>query len=78
MPRKRTLVLDEYRLIHELAAEGARDSTIARELRVSPATWKAIKSRDAKAIAAMRWGRRDFFGTLIPMLDLFDPLPGNK
>ena len=66
------LPLDGYRLIHELAAEGASDQTIARELRVSPATWTDIKRSDAKAIAALRWGRRDYIGTLVPMLNLFE------
>ncbi len=72
MPAKRVLCLADYKTIHELAAEGAGDESIARELRVSRATWKAIKRRDAKAVAAFRWGRRDFIGTLVPMLELFE------
>ncbi len=75
MPRKRTLTPDEYRLIRRLAASGAKHQSIARALRVSLPTWRAIRKRDGRARAMLRSGWREFYA---PSFDMFDPLPGSK
>ena len=75
MPAKRVLCLADYKTIHELAAEGAHDKVIARALHVCLATWKAIRQRDPKALAALRWGRREFYASAPSVVELFDPLP---
>ena len=46
-----------YKRIRELAANGAREVDIARELKMSVRTWDAIKKEDEKALAALEAGR---------------------
>ena len=77
MPPKRVLCLADYRLIRRLGAECAHDKAIARALHVCLATWKAIRARDPKALAALRWGRREF-ASAPSVVEMFDPLPGGK
>lgn len=55
--RKKTVPGGGYKRIRELAANGAREVDIARELKMSPRTWDRVKREDEKALAAWEAGR---------------------
>lgn len=55
--RKKTVPPGGYKRIRELAANGAREVDIARELKMSPRTWDRVKRDDEKALAAWEAGR---------------------
>ena len=46
-----------YKRVRELAANGAREVDIARELKMSVRTWQEVKKEDEKALAAWEAGR---------------------
>jgi hypothetical protein len=56
-PEKKTVPPGGYKLIRELAANGAREQDIAQALRMNLRTWMRIKAEDEKALAAWEAGR---------------------
>ena len=55
--RKKKVPPGGYKRIRELAANGAREVDIARELKMSVRVWQDLKKEDLKALAAWEAGR---------------------
>ena len=55
--RKKKVPPGGYKRIRELAANGAREVDIARELRMSVRVWQEVRKEDEKALAAWEAGR---------------------
>lgn len=55
--RKKKVPPGGYKRIRELAANGAREVDIARELKMSVRVWQEIRKEDEKALAAWEAGR---------------------